>query len=147
MIRTIAFVSAAALIAAISGCSNSQTSSNRGYPPPATPAQSQQAAAQTNPANAAGNSGTGMSSQNNQSSTGGMSGMAGSNAMSGKPSRSEVRQVQAALRRNGERLKVDGRWGPMTSKALRDYQQKNGLEASGELDDPTLRKLNVRTSG
>lgn len=144
MTRTLAFVSAAVLIAAISGCSSNQASSNRGYPPAATPAQSQQAAAQTNTANSAANTGTGMSSQSN---TGQAAGMSDNNAMARKPSRAEVRQVQAALRRNGERVKVDGRWGPKTSQALRDYQQKSGLQASGELDDETLQKLNVRTSG
>jgi peptidoglycan hydrolase-like protein with peptidoglycan-binding domain len=139
MTRTLALLSATALLAAVSGCSHDQTSSNSNFPPPATPTQTQQAAAQTNTAAAPGNTGTGMS---NQAGAGESTGMP---RMAGKPSQREVRQIQAALRRSGERVKVDGRWGPKTSAALRDYQQKNGLQASGELDDATLQKLNVRT--
>jgi peptidoglycan hydrolase-like protein with peptidoglycan-binding domain len=65
---------------------------------------------------------------------------------SGARSPDEVRKVQSALNENGEDVKVDGRWGPQTSQALRDYQQKNGLQASGHLDDQTKQKLNVETS-
>lgn len=135
MARSLALISAGVLMAAISGCSHNETSSsNTGYPPPATPTQSQQAAAQTNAANPGSSEAT-------------TAGQSATNEMSGKPSRSEVRQVQAALNQSGERVKVDGKWGPRTSQALRDYQQKNGLQASGQLDDATMQKLNIRTSG
>lgn len=56
----------------------------------------------------------------------------------------EVRRLQAALQRNGETIKVDGIWGPQTEQALRDYQQKNGLQTSGQLDEQTRNKLNLR---
>ena len=143
MARSLALISAGVLMAAISGCSHNETSSsNTGYPPPATPTQSQQAAAQTN----AANPGSSEATTAGQSGTGTTAEMS-TNEMSGKPSRSEVRQVQAALNQSGERVKVDGKWGPRTSQALRDYQQKNGLQASGQLDDATMQKLNIRTSG
>lgn len=141
MARSLALISAGVLMAAISGCSHNETSSsNTGYPPPATPAQSQQAAAQTNAPSPASSEGA-TAAQNETGSTSSMS------EMSGRPSRAEVRQVQTALKQSGERVKVDGKWGPATSQALRNYQQKNGLEASGQLDEPTMQKLNIHTSG
>jgi len=54
-----------------------------------------------------------------------------------------IRQLQQALNDNGENLNVDGVMGPQTERALRDYQQKNGLQASGMLDQPTRQKLNI----
>ncbi len=41
------------------------------------------------------------------------------------------------------RGQVDGVWGPRTQAAVRPYQQKNNLNASGQLDQPTLASLNV----
>jgi len=36
---------------------------------------------------------------------------------------------------------VDGLWGPDTSAAVRDFQQKNGLPPTGQLDQGTLQAL------
>jgi peptidoglycan hydrolase-like protein with peptidoglycan-binding domain len=60
-------------------------------------------------------------------------------AMSSK----HVKAIQAALNQNGAQLNVDGRWGPKTRSALMDFQQKNGLKATGHADKATLDKLNV----
>jgi peptidoglycan hydrolase-like protein with peptidoglycan-binding domain len=54
-----------------------------------------------------------------------------------------VKAVQTALNSNGEQIAVDGHWGPKTKSALMDFQQKNGLKATGHLDKATLQKLNV----
>jgi murein L,D-transpeptidase YcbB/YkuD len=70
-----------------------------------------------------------------------MPGMSGENAAAKSPE--EVQRVQAALNQKGERVKVDGVWGPQTAEAVRDFQRKNGLQASGQLDDQTLQKLNL----
>ena len=70
-----------------------------------------------------------------------------SGATSSRRSSEEVRRVQSALKDNGEDVKVDGVFGRQTRQALRDYQQKNGLQASGQLDEQTLEKLNVRSGG
>jgi peptidoglycan hydrolase-like protein with peptidoglycan-binding domain len=40
-------------------------------------------------------------------------------------------------------LAVDGIWGKHTSTALKDYQEKHGLAASGQLNRPTLAALGV----
>jgi tetratricopeptide (TPR) repeat protein len=49
-----------------------------------------------------------------------------------------VRDVQAKLG-----LKPDGVYGPGTIRAVREFQQRNGLPAEGTLDAKTLAKLNV----
>jgi surface antigen len=38
---------------------------------------------------------------------------------------------------------VDGRWGPSTSAALRNFQRANGLPSTGQLDVPTRTALNL----
>jgi peptidoglycan DL-endopeptidase CwlO len=54
-----------------------------------------------------------------------------------------VKAIQAALNQNGEQLSVDGKWGPKTHGALMDFQQKNGLKATGHADKATMQKLNI----
>lgn len=55
-----------------------------------------------------------------------------------------IRQVQQALQQqNMYRGQVDGVWGPHTQAAVRQYQQKNNLGSSGQLDQQTLASLNV----
>ena len=40
---------------------------------------------------------------------------------------------------------IDGKMGPRTQAALRDYQQKQGLKATGQLDAETSAKLGVES--
>jgi len=54
-----------------------------------------------------------------------------------------VKAIQAALNGKGEQVTVDGLWGPKTRAALKDFQQKNGLQATGHADKATLQKLNI----
>ena len=82
----------------------------------------------------------------NRNAIGSASGMSGENAnspMAATKSPEEVQKVQSALNQKGEKVKVDGIWGPQTAEAVRDFQKKNGLQPSGELDSQTLQKLNV----
>lgn len=58
----------------------------------------------------------------------------------------EMQKIQSALNQKGERVKVDGIWGPQTAEAVRDFQKKNGLRPSGQLDNETLQKLDVASS-
>ena len=56
----------------------------------------------------------------------------------------QVRAVQQALKDKGhDPGEVDGKMGPKTQAALRDYQQKEGLKATGRLDAETTTKLGV----
>lgn len=55
-----------------------------------------------------------------------------------------IRQVQQTLQQqNMYRGQVDGVWGPQTQAAVREYQQKNSLGSSGQLDQQTLASLNI----
>ena len=59
----------------------------------------------------------------------------------------QVKAVQQALKDKGhDPGEVDGKMGPKTQAALRDYQQKEGLKATGRLDSETASKLGVQAS-
>ena len=63
---------------------------------------------------------------------------------SGKLDRDKITKVQEKLKDEvNPNLKVDGKLGKETSQALRDYQQRNQLPASGQPDQQTLSKLGV----
>lgn len=62
----------------------------------------------------------------------------------------QVRKVQEQLRSKGYDVgTVDGRMGDQTRSALRNFQQSQGLQATGELDARTMSALGVQptTSG
>jgi hypothetical protein len=62
----------------------------------------------------------------------------------GKLSRSEVRQVQQALDKSGFHAgTADGRWGPETSNALKQFQQSKKIQANGQLNQQTLSGLGL----
>jgi peptidoglycan hydrolase-like protein with peptidoglycan-binding domain len=52
-----------------------------------------------------------------------------------------VRRLQAALRRQGFSVSVDGAFGPRTRLAVSRYQRREGLRVSGAADVPLLRRL------
>lgn len=55
-----------------------------------------------------------------------------------------VRNVQQQLQAKGiDAGPVDGIWGPQTHQGLTDFQQAQGLEASGQLNGPTLAALGI----
>ena len=56
----------------------------------------------------------------------------------------DVRSVQSALRDAGHSLSVDGIMGPKTKAALREFQQQNGLDATGMLNAETVSALQSR---
>lgn len=56
-----------------------------------------------------------------------------------------VKEAQDALRSAGlYNGKSDGIMGPATKKALSEYQQKNGLKVTGQLDPTTLGKMGIK---
>jgi hypothetical protein len=55
-----------------------------------------------------------------------------------------VKQVQTSLQQQGlYHGGIDGVWGPATVQAVQSYQQKNNLNANGQLDEATLKSLNM----
>ena len=49
----------------------------------------------------------------------------------------DVPILQKALNSHGERLMVDGIFGPHTERAVKDFQAQSGLETTGEVDSGT----------
>ena len=60
---------------------------------------------------------------------------------------SQVSQLQQALNDKGFNAgAVDGKMGPKTKSALKQFQQKQGLTASGQLDSQTVAALSINAS-
>ena len=77
------------------------------------------------------------------SKTEGGAAKAGGRAAGG--AKEQVRAVQQALKDKGhDPGQVDGVMGPKTQAALRDFQSKEGIKASGRLDSETMSKLGVQ---
>ncbi len=63
-------------------------------------------------------------------------------------STSQVREIQQALDKKGEKVRVDGKWGPDTEAALKKFQQSQNMSAQrGELDSSTIMALGLEPSG
>jgi peptidoglycan hydrolase-like protein with peptidoglycan-binding domain len=59
-------------------------------------------------------------------------------------SKDEIRNIQQSLNRMGFNAgDVDGVWGAETKEALKTFQQRQGLESTGEVDQDTLAALGV----
>ncbi len=56
----------------------------------------------------------------------------------------QIRQIQQSLDKQGLKAgRADGKWGPETEKAVKDFQQQQNMQASGQLDQQTLQALGV----
>ena len=121
---------------------NQATGGRVGTPQPGAPAS-----ASSSPS---GSSPSGMSSgpmshdkmMSNSTETGGRALSKSAKAKSTMGDQS-VKAAQEALNRNGANIMADGKMGPKTKAAIRAYQQKNGLQATGTLDSQTKQKLGV----
>ncbi len=57
-------------------------------------------------------------------------------------SENQIKQVQEQLKTAGfYKGEADGKMGPETKQALQQFQQQNGLQANGELDQQTMAAL------
>jgi peptidoglycan hydrolase-like protein with peptidoglycan-binding domain len=56
-----------------------------------------------------------------------------------------IRQVQERLKEKGHDVSVDGEMGSQTQEALREFQKKEGIAETGQLDEQTLTALGVDT--
>ncbi|QKT03823.1 peptidoglycan-binding protein [Ectothiorhodospiraceae bacterium 2226] len=74
---------------------------------------------------------------------GAQDGMMGQEDHTAGASEDIVRSVQEALNEQGKDVSVDGIQGPETSQALQEFQENEGLQASGEIDEDTLRALGL----
>lgn len=61
--------------------------------------------------------------------------------------RQQIRHIQTALDHKGFNVKrVDGKWGPETEAAVKQFQQKQNLQGDGQLDQQTLGALGVNVN-
>jgi peptidoglycan hydrolase-like protein with peptidoglycan-binding domain len=61
---------------------------------------------------------------------------------------STVRQIQQALNQKGyDPGNVDGQWGPETQEAVRNFQQAQGLEPTGQPNARTMSQLGIQIGG
>ena len=60
---------------------------------------------------------------------------------------SQVREMQQSLKSQGMNLKVDGKFGPETQDAVREYQRKNQLQVDGVVGPETRGHLNQKPTG
>lgn len=59
-----------------------------------------------------------------------------------------IRDVQSRLQQAGNyHGQVDGVWGPMTQRGVRDWQQAHNMSATGQLDMATLQAMNISAGG
>jgi membrane-bound lytic murein transglycosylase B len=63
-------------------------------------------------------------------------------------SKDEIQQVEQALDQKGFKSgQPDAVLGPETKNAIKEFQQKQGWNATGELDNQTLSALGVSING
>ena len=61
--------------------------------------------------------------------------------------RDQVRQVQEALNKDGFNAgRQDGRWGPATANAVKQFLQSKQIQPKGQLDQQTLADLGLDAS-
>jgi len=71
---------------------------------------------------------------------------AGADVKASASTDTQVESVQASLAQEGYAVSVDGVWGPQSAEALRQFQQANNLDATGQINAETLAALNVDAS-
>lgn len=54
-----------------------------------------------------------------------------------------VKSAQEALNKHGAQLVADGKMGPKTHAAIRDFQKSNNLKVTGKLDSATQKALGI----
>lgn len=79
------------------------------------------------------------------SASGGSMGGATSAGLAGQMDAETIRELQQALKDQGQDIEVDGQWGPNTRQALMEFQTSEGLETTGQPDEDTLAALGVES--
>ncbi|HKS89348.1 MAG TPA: peptidoglycan-binding domain-containing protein [Stellaceae bacterium] len=65
-----------------------------------------------------------------------------------RPDAQQITQIQQKLDQEGFKAgRPDGKWGPQTARAVKEFQQQNNLPATGRLDEQTLAQLGVNQNG
>jgi peptidoglycan hydrolase-like protein with peptidoglycan-binding domain len=84
----------------------------------------------------------------NQSSSSSWSGRHHQRGQQSSMNQETIRDVQQKLQSQGYKVgQVDGRLGPSTKSALKQFQQDQGLPATGQLNQQTASALGVESGG
>jgi peptidoglycan hydrolase-like protein with peptidoglycan-binding domain len=60
---------------------------------------------------------------------------------------SQVEKIQQSLDDKGFKSgQVDGKWGPLTMSALKDFQKSQNISSTGDLDGQTIAALGLNSS-
>ena len=55
----------------------------------------------------------------------------------------DVKLAQEALNKAGAKIEADGKYGRTTTKAVSEFQEKNGLDTDGDIGPATRNKLKI----
>lgn len=69
----------------------------------------------------------------------------GYSALKKGSSGSDVKELQKELQKAGYKIDADGKFGPKTEAAVKDYQQKKGLAVDGIVGDKTKSSMGLAT--
>jgi peptidoglycan hydrolase-like protein with peptidoglycan-binding domain len=152
--RNAFLASASAVAIVLGGCSmfqsHDQSSQSRPSSSPAYSSSSQSPAASASsqaPASAASSQTSSAAATDEMGSTSSKS-MSHHSMARQSMNADRVKQAQQKLKDSGDyKGQVDGKLGPQTAMAVKQYQQKNGLKQTGRLDRDTLAKLGAGTAG
>jgi Putative peptidoglycan binding domain/Protein of unknown function (DUF1236) len=91
---------------------------------------------------------TGSSSASSSSSESAYASSRSGTAQSINLSQDEVRQLQITLNQRGFNVgEPDGNFGPRTRAALMQFQQREGLQRTGQIDQQTMSALGINAGG
>jgi murein L,D-transpeptidase YcbB/YkuD len=115
--------------------------------------QNQQPQTQYQPSNSQGQNQSKNNQMQNQSGRQAQSGSNNQSAENQQPisphslSRASIKQVQQALQQSGFKSgPADGRWGPETENAVKQFQHSKQIHANGQLDQQTVADLGLDAS-
>jgi peptidoglycan hydrolase-like protein with peptidoglycan-binding domain len=104
------------------------------------------AAQSSKPSSSAASGASSGQSKGQSAASGASSGQSQKQAQGGQRS-DLVKQVQQKLSEKGHQVQADGVMGPKTQAALKEFQEKQGLQGDGQLNRETLSALGVSASG
>lgn len=146
--RTLLLATASAIALGFAGIApgfaaqNTETAPGPAVTQPATPASPNSQSSMPQNSGAAAQPATPAPGSYSQANESNMSNTSSSGMHATQATPSEIRQAQEKLQDEGlYHGKVDGRMGPETQQALRQYQQKNNLRATATLDQETMNHL------
>ena len=130
--RLLLAVSVLALTAGGAFAQGSYSSSPSPAPSPAAPPATMPAPAATSGSGSSGGGAMGQAPKASSTSHAAMHATAGT----------KVKDAQHALQEAGlYKGKVDGKFGPQTKAAVKEFQKENGLKQTAHLDSATMKKL------